>query len=204
MRAADPPKALATRFCEACGNAIPWVQRHGLAWYENARFCDWSCRYSAPPSVRFWRKVDKSGGDDACWTWTAGVDRRGYGKFRINDDAKDTLAHRFSYELHFGPFDADLCVCHSCDNPPCVNPSHLFLGTRADNNADMVAKGRHANGHLSGERSPTAKLTDAQAREIRVIYETGLTQREIADKFGVSRSTISNVVLWKNWKGARP
>lgn len=88
---------------------------------------------------RFWNKVDRSGD---CWTWQGSRDRKGYGRVSVNQ--RPVLAHRFSWTLSHGPIPDGLCVLHKCDNPPCVNPEHLFLGTIADNNRDMVAKGRHA------------------------------------------------------------
>jgi hypothetical protein len=96
---------------------------------------------------RFWEKADTSG---ECWEWTAGKFNTGYGQFSV--DGAPQLAHRFSYEMHYGKISDGLHVLHTCDNPPCVNPEHLWLGTQADNNEDRDKKGR--NGHSNKTHCP--------------------------------------------------
>lgn len=98
---------------------------------------------------RFWKKVDRSGGPDACWTWTATRTRTGYGMFCVS--LKMVSSHRVSYSLANGPIPDGLCVLHRCDNPPCVNPGHLWLGTQLQNIADRDSKGRQRT--LSGDES---------------------------------------------------
>jgi len=97
---------------------------------------------------RFWNKVDRTSNPNCCWEWTANKLKQRYGRFSIGK--KHILAHRFSYELHYGKIPDGLDVLHTCDNPPCVNPNHLYLGTQQDNANDMVAKNRQAKGIFQG------------------------------------------------------
>jgi hypothetical protein len=134
----------------------------------------------------FWKKVDVQGPDD-CWPWLGCKNLKGYGNFRIGK--LRYKAHRVAWELTYGPIPECLCCCHHCDNPACVNPKHLFLGTDQDNMDDMEVKGR-------------AKLTEEQVIEIRRLYalENHLSQDKLGILFGVSDVTICRVTSKKHWK----
>lgn len=149
----------------------------------------------------FWDKVDKAGPVPEhypelgpCWVWTAHTVRGGYGQMSLQ--GKNRAAHRASWEIRNGAIPGGLCVLHKCDNPPCVRPSHLWLGTKADNNADMVAKGRSC----IGERNPKAKLDDFSARLVRRLHKRGLSPSMLGRVFGVSQSVASKVCLGKLWR----
>ena len=145
---------------------------------------------------RFWSKVDKKGKDD-CWEWTAYKSSGGYGHFRFR--GKDRGTHRFSWLLHNGIIPEGLCVLHDCDNPACVNPAHLFLGTHKDNTQDSIKKGRWPD--RNGEAAGGSKLTEAQVLSIRAEYKIGnISQRELARKYNVSHDTIWRIVTRKSWR----
>lgn len=147
-------------------------------------------------AARFWEKVDRRDPDD-CWEWTAAVNEHGYGVMRPEGrrTGPGIKAHRVS--LMLAGVDVDgLVVRHSCDNPPCVNPAHLSTGTKADNSADMVARGRSPRGSRSG----ASKLTERQVVEIRARQAAGELHRVLAAEYGVSRVTITNIVTGKTWR----
>jgi len=146
------------------------------------------------PETRFWEKVDQGGSND-CWEWTAGLLGDGYGNFY---SGKRTVgAHRFSYELHFGPIKGGLICCHKCDNPRCVNPAHLFLGTVQDNIDDCIAKKRHQH----GETHRWARLSAKEVEEIRGRYGLdGWTSATLAQKFGCSCDHIRDIVTYRKRK----
>lgn len=150
---------------------------------------------------RFWAKVDKTGGADSCWPWMAGTTNGGYGLFRAG--RVRIRAHRYSYELVNGPIAANLCACHRCDNPPCVNPAHLFIGTPADNVADCIAKGRFsiATGFRGGVPPPNSKLRGADVLLIRSRFAKGnVAVRELAEETGISKSQIYDIINRKCWQ----
>lgn len=183
--------------CEVCGTIVN-VKRS----VRNPRFCSFACRVRAQQRTpgftdedvsRFWQKVDRSGSDQACWLWTASVDERGYGKVWWN--RRIHVATHVSWILAFGD-PVPPMVCHHCDTPGCVNPSHLFAGNSVINMADMVQKGRSAR----GERAFKAKLTEDNVRQIRQLALKGVSVTEIAATFGVHSSTIYAIRLGKAWK----
>lgn len=144
---------------------------------------------------RFWLKVEKS---DGCWVWTRKKHVAGYGLFKL--DGSMIRAHRFAWEIVNGPIPPGLHVCHHCDNPPCVRPDHLFLGTPKDNAADKVAKGRHRCGPPRVGQVTTSKLTEDGVREARRRHAAGESYRVLAGYYGVSLDTIRDAVRGFSWK----
>lgn len=170
-----------------------------------------------PVAPRFWGRVERHGPDD-CWPWMGCRDRWGYGSVGIR--RRLYVSSRVAWALGHGSDPGDLLVCHTCDNPACCNPAHLWLGTNADNSADRAAKGRtgkwrstqgrirgdgyrpnkHGHGRAYGPRGethPSAKLTAQQVLTIRNDPRGG---RKLAAEYGVSRSTIHYARTGKNWR----
>ena len=151
-----------------------------------------------PLSERFWPKVDVCGEDD-CWEWTACKDKAGYGYMTVN--AKPRLATHVLFYLRKGHWPAKGRTCnHHCDNPPCLNPKHLYLGTQASNARDMVQRGRHRYVVRKGERNGSAKLTEKEVRQIRQRYKRGgTTYKELGQKFDISNTTIRDIKTRRTW-----
>lgn len=171
---------LKKRICEQCKNVFD---------PKNARdkFCSDKCRFYSKINI-----VNKT----ECWTWTGWSNKKGYGRFGI--DGKNWLAHRAMWLFVYGILSEEQCVLHKCDNPTCVNPHHLFLGTPQDNVADCVFKNRQAK----GEKKPKAKLTKKDVIEIRkntAIGGYGICPI-LAKKFNVSIATIYNIKYKQSWK----
>lgn len=145
---------------------------------------------------RFWENVKKT---KKCWLWKGGKTSGGYGAFNAANNIHG--AHRYSYELHNGPIPEGLWVLHTCDNPSCVNPAHLFIGTQQENIEDMIEKGR--GNFAKGEAHYQDKLTWREVRLIRKIYKKhsfSKTQQQLADRFGVNQQTISEIIRGDIWK----
>lgn len=145
---------------------------------------------------RFWERTDVMGEDD-CWVWKGYIKKEGYGQ--VSHQGKNVLAHRVSYTISIGEIPEGLLVLHKCDNPPCVNPKHLFIGTEADNMRDRDIKGR--GNQPKGEKSGTHKLTETKVKQIRDKYSTGeFTKRELGREFGVTPENIHSIVRRETWR----
>jgi hypothetical protein len=175
-------------------------------------FCNRNCYTQYVNSThhvneRFFKQVEKT---DYCWIWKACIDIDGYGRF--SDKAHNIrTAHRYSYFFHHGDIPHGMLVCHKCDNPICVNPDHLFIGSSKDNSNDMKAKNRAAKGQRHGSctkpekinRGNThgmSKLIESDIPKIRNLIENKKTLREVANEFNVSRSSIHRIVKQLTWK----
>ena len=148
---------------------------------------------------RLFAKVTKT---DGCWIWTASKDKKGYGRLMVKEGDRHVprLAHRLSYLCLVGPIPDGQFVCHRCDNPACVNPAHLWLGSNRDNAYDMISKGRWKQPPvLPGERNPCSKLTREAVEEIRSVV--GNT-KALAEKYGVSITAVKRARNGQGWKSA--
>lgn len=142
-----------------------------------------------------WDEVERVPGIGPCWEWRGSRDRQGYGRVSDTDRAM-RFAHRIAYREWVGDLDAELHICHRCDNPTCINPDHLHQGSQADNMGEAFDRDRTAH----GERQGRHKLTTAQVQEIRSKYVPRLyTQRMLADEYGISPSGIGLIVRGINW-----
>lgn len=149
--------------------------------------------------ARLERKIDKTSSPNGCWLWLGFRNPRGYGMTTDGENVR--LAHRVVYSMLVRPIPAGLHACHHCDNPGCVNPAHIFLGTDLDNNRDMVAKGRDR--HVTGPDNHKTKFTAEQVRAIRAAYDASPKKHgmlsKLAREYGVWPSAIQRVVRRKNW-----
>lgn len=155
-------------------------------------------------SPRFDANVQKG---DGCWEWSGSLMNSGYGRFNLKKRWQS--AHRMAYSATHGPIPEGLLVCHKCDNPRCVRPSHLFLGTCKDNVHDCIRKGRCSSGDshwlrrtpgvMAGEANPHAMLTESQVIAMLTCLSDGMTRQEVADKFKVRKEIVSRIDRGKSW-----
>lgn len=178
---------------------------------REGKFCSRECyrqsikRNKTPPLQKLQKKTIYP--SNGCWVWIGGLDRKGYGCVLV--DGKTTSPHRLSWTLHHGPIPPELNVCHKCDNPPCWNPNHLFLGTQLENIRDAIAKnrfrypGKENPQHSSrpGEQNSQAKLTVEKVEAIRKLRQQSppVPMKKLAEQFGVHLATISDIVTRKTW-----
>lgn len=181
-----------TKICPTCG--IEFTRSH-----DRSIRCSYKCSASfrfQKTAERFWKLVDKA---DCCWKWKSSLNNKGYGQFGCVYRGKwrTVLAHRYSWELNRGPISKGGLILHRCDNPSCVNPAHLFIGTQAENLADMVQKGRaYKGGATRGEQNGNHKIRACDAIQIR---DAPGTLHEVALQFGISPSQILRIRQLKSW-----
>jgi len=185
---------MANHTCETCGKTFKRQQ-------SKQRFCTYACKVvwqrgrTTPLEDRLWKRVDKSGGPDACWEWQGYRTKHGYGQIKRGPGLPAVVTSRAAYEATYGPIPDGLHVLHMCDNPPCCNPAHLMLGTPKSNSDDKISKGRHAYGERHGHR----KFTVEDIKAIRAAREAGVSGRYLARLYGVSEGCISGIYHRRTW-----
>ena len=182
------------RICVKCGT--PFLRRPIEIAKGGGRYCSNRCKAldqrRASPEERLWSRIPQS--PSGCWEWQGKRNKYGYGVLQV--EGRHRMAHRFAYELTYGPIPDGFLICHICDNPSCCRPDHLFPGTMADNMRDACHKGRLAK----GENHRHSKLNEDKVREIRTLWERGEQIVKLASVFGVSAACVGQVVHRKLWK----
>ncbi len=186
-----PNRSFSCAYCQTLYATTNWPKQ---------RFCSKRCAgivREGTPRERLMANVIRAAAEDACWGWAGRVlpGPRPYGSLKV--DGRETLAHRLMWEVTHGPIAGDLLVLHRCDNPPCCNPAHLFLGTKKDNAQDALMKGRLFIS--AGERSGNAKLTADQVRAIRAL-DPNESAATVAARYGVSPALIYLIRQRRAWR----
>jgi HNH endonuclease len=186
---------LIERVCQQCGvtfGAQASEVRKGWARFCSRACCDVAKVGSKLDPDAFWARVIKT---EMCWPRPFDLNADGYGRVSVGHPAHRVLAHRHAFELSFGPIPEGMDVCHRCDNPPCVRPDHLFLGSHADNLADMRAKDRQ----VRGERHGMVKMSTELAREAKRRLAAGEPRRQVADALGLTGSSVAHIANGESW-----
>jgi hypothetical protein len=187
------------RTCPHCGRSFRSPRRN-LCCSRTCGAAYWQAQRKPSPDERFWSKVNRLGD---CWLWTGSRDDKGYGHFQPRD-GYPVMAQRFAYASTFGPIPEGNSVCHHCDNPPCVNPWHLFTGTASDNQQDSIRKGRKyclPPRSAPGETNPSVKLRAEQVLNILRRAEEPLDV--LAREFDVTKHAIWRIRHRKTWRHLR-
>jgi hypothetical protein len=189
MPKAHPKTKFICRHCSCPFSVPPWRAR------MEPQFCNRSCRWNHFRSLAAARFAALHATGEGCWPWQGPLDADGYGLFPHAN--RTVRAHRFSFTLHRGVIPAGMHVLHACDNPRCVRPDHLFLGTNQANVDDMIRKGRQAR----GADIHTAKVNEATVKEIRSRYAARRANlRALAQEFGIGYAGLCDIVYRRSWK----
>ena len=184
-----PRKPRISLVCTNCG--APFMRINGEVRGQSTVFCSLACRIMYNDDKLRFERMHIPEPNSGCWLWLGAIGGGGYGQLWLN--GKHTLAHRAAYKLLVEEPPADRAVCHRCDNPLCVNPAHLFVGTRAENSADMVAKNRQAK----GEQFSRSGLDHDT---VRLIRSSPLPDTEWAARLGLSKGAINHIRHRRNWR----
>ena len=195
---------ITAKTCAHCGKQFTPSQNR--TYRRSFVFCSRSChvaqqRKSAADTLmdRFWANVKQT---PECWLWTGSVESNPYGNMRVG--SKNMRANRAAYTLLIGPIPDEMLVRHTCDNPQCVNPAHLLLGTHADNVADRHMRQRDDHGPKPnpayGERIKSAKLKAEDVKQIKYLHSMGMGTVALGIKFLVHHSTITDIIRGRSWK----
>jgi len=180
--------------CKACGGEIPWRKGRSTADWKKRVFCDRKCQNNEKWKIqRFLREYDID--DNGCWITRFAKIKSGYGYGHVNLNGKVWLASRLAYYLHSGELTEGSHICHKCDNPPCINPDHLYEGNAKTNAQDKKDRNRYTTPR--GIDSPTARLTEEQ---VFAILNDHRTYKEICEEYPVNQMTISNIKKGKRYK----